>query len=139
MLGCGIATISTADVGIQHETGIAQPQIRQTRKTTEKIKSTCCEVSVKANMSNEAARPCVQKVCQSLLAVWAWIYLNKEETLERDPALEQYKALFSPKPLKMSRRHQYWTCLKQLKRSLILQKTGKSMRTFYQAYNVKLK
>ena len=45
-------TATTTDFGLQHDSSGARPKIQKTRNCTNKIKSTCAEVSVKCSNSN---------------------------------------------------------------------------------------
>ena len=92
--------MSTVDVGMQFDSIVDRPRIRKTRNFMDEIKSTCAEVSVKCNVSTQASRIAVQTVCSGLYD--HDYYLTKEEAIENDPSLEEYKSV-TPKPPKRSK------------------------------------
>ena len=84
------STASTTEIGVQHDSTGARPKIRKTRNCTIKIKSTCAEVSVKCNISNQASLVAVQTVSSSFYG--HEYYLMKEEAIEKDPSLGELRS-----------------------------------------------
>jgi hypothetical protein len=103
--GCVRQTKSTNNFAMQFDyVGGTRPSIRGVRNFTCKIKDTLCEISVKCNLSNEAARHVFQTVCSSFYG--HAYYISKEEAIENDPALAKYKSsddVAHPPPHKISR------------------------------------
>ena len=63
--------------------------IRKIRDCTNAVKTTCVNLSVKCNMSAEISRVAVQTVCKNLYD--HNYFLSKDEAIERDPSLSEYK------------------------------------------------
>ena len=81
------STGTTSDFSIQYDSTGTRPKIQKTHNCTNKIKSTCAEVSVNCNISNQASRVADQTVCNSFYG--HKYYLVKEEAIEKDPSLEE--------------------------------------------------
>ena len=84
------STATTTDFGVQHDSTGARPKIWKTRNCTNKIKSTCAEVSVKCNISNQGSLVAVQTVYNSFYG--HEYYLTKEEAIVKDPSLEELRS-----------------------------------------------
>ena len=91
---------SSVDSSTQTEFVVNRPKIRKVRDCSNAIKSTCAEVSVKCNISTDCSRIAVQTVSNGLYN--HKYYLNKEEAIENDPALIEYKEAL-PKPNKRTK------------------------------------
>ena len=101
-LGHVRSNATTIDFGVQHDSNGARPKIWKTRNCTNKIKSTCAEVSVRYKISNQASLVAVQTVCNSFYG--HEYYLTKEEAIEKDPFLEEQRSeSTTPKPPKRSK------------------------------------
>ena len=83
-------TKATNDFAVQCDYSGTRPSIRGVRNFTNVIKNTLCEVSVKCNLSNEAARLVFKTVCSSFYG--HEYYLSKEEAIQNDPALVEFKS-----------------------------------------------
>ena len=66
-----------------------RPKIRKIRDCRNAAKTTCVNLSVKCNMSTEMSRVAVQTVCKDLYDYNN--FLSKDEAIERDPSLSEYK------------------------------------------------
>ena len=99
--GAGRSTASTGNFSMQIDSPGNCPSIRMVRNCTNKIKATCAEVSVRCNVSNEVSRICVQTVASCLYD--HQFYLTKEEAIEKDPLLKEYRGTIQRKPPKMAR------------------------------------
>ena len=83
------STGTTSDFSIQYDSTGTRPKIQKTHNCTNKIKSTCAEVSVNCNISNQASLVADQTVCNSFYG--HKYYLVKEEAIEKDPSLEELR------------------------------------------------
>ena len=108
------------------------------RNCTNKIKATCAEVSVRCNVSNEVSRICVQTVASRLYD--HQFYLTKEEAIEKDPLLKEYRGTIERKPPKIARtsRLSLPEATKLLPHSTALQMTGSHMSMYSQVQELKL-
>ena len=66
-----------------------RPEIRKIRHYLNAVKTTCVNLSVKCNMFAEMSRVAVQTVCKNLYD--HNYFLSKDEAIERDPSLSEYK------------------------------------------------
>lgn len=66
-----------------------QPEIRHARKLTDHVKSTCVKVSVKCGISAQKSIVAVQTVTEGMYG--HKYYCSKEEALENDPTLAEYR------------------------------------------------
>ena len=79
-----------SDKNVQTETVHQErPKIRKICDCTNAVKTTCVNLSVKCNMSAEMSRVAVQTVCKNLYD--HNYFLSKDEAIERDPSLSDYK------------------------------------------------
>ena len=86
----GLRRVLTEDASTQTTFGyIDKPSIRGIRDCTPEIKQACVKVSVKCNISTAMATVAVQAVCEELYH--HQYYLSKDEAIEKDPNLQQYK------------------------------------------------
>ena len=79
-----------SDKNAQTETiYLDRPEIRKIRDCTNVVKTTRVNLSVKCYMSAEMSRVAVQTVCKNLYD--HNYFLSKDEAIERDPSLSEYK------------------------------------------------
>ena len=71
----------------------SRPQMRRVCDCTNEVKSTCVNVSVNFNISDEMSGTAVQTVIKSLYG--HKFYLIREEAIEKGPSLSPYKEIIT--------------------------------------------